>query len=96
MGDRILTQHPEKKKGVNIQRDKYEQVRDAIQASLREEVTQTFQALGEAINQKLAGNFDGSIGWYFTSAKLDLEARGVIVCERRSGHPQMIRLTTNE
>ena len=96
MGDRILTQHPEKKKGVKIQRDKYEQVRDAIQASLREEGAQTFQALGEAINQKLAGNFDGSIGWYFTTVKLDLEARGVIVCERRSGQPQMIRLATNE
>jgi len=96
MGDRILTQHPEKKKGVNIRRDKYEQVRDAIQVSLREEGAQTFQALSEAVNQKLGGNFDGSIGWYFTTVKLDLEARGVIVCERRSGQPQMIQLATNE
>ena len=95
MGDRILTQHPEKKKGVNIRRDKYEQVRDAIQASLREDGAQTFQALGEAINQKLAGNFDGSIGWYFTTVKLDLEARGSIVCERKSEQPQMIRWAKN-
>jgi hypothetical protein len=37
MEDRILTQHPQKKKGVNIRQDKYEQVREAIEASLREE-----------------------------------------------------------
>jgi len=96
MADRILTQHPEKKKGVNIRRDKYEQVRDAIEASLREEGVQTFQTLGEAVNQRLAGNFDGSIGWYYTTVKLDLEARGVIFCERKSGQPQMIRLAANQ
>ena len=92
MEDRILTQHPEKKMGVNIQRDKYEQVRDAIEASLSEEGAQTFHALGEAVSQKLVGNFDGSISWYYTTVKLDLEERGVIVCERRSGQPQRIRL----
>lgn len=96
MDDRILTQHPEKKKGVNIRRKKYEQVRDAIEVSLREEGAQTFQALGEAVNQKLTGNFDGSIGWYYTTVKLDLEARGVIICERKPGQPQMIRLATDK
>ena len=92
MEDRILTQHPKKKKGGNIQQDKYEKVRDAIEVSLREEGVQTFHALGEAVNQKLAGNFDGSISWYFTTVKLDLEAHGVIVCHRKNGQPQMIRL----
>ena len=91
MEDRILTQHPKKKKGVHIRRDKYEQVRDAIKVSLREEGAQSFQALGEAVNQKLADNFDGSIGWYYTTVKLDLEARGEI--ERIPGsRPQMLRL----
>jgi hypothetical protein len=92
MEDRILTQHPEKKKGVNIRRDKYNLVRSTIEAPLREEGTQTFQTLGEAVNQKLTGKFDGSIGWYFTTVKLDMGVRGVIVCECKSGQPQMIRL----
>jgi hypothetical protein len=51
--------------------------------------------LNEAVSQKLTGDFEGSIGWYFTTVKLDLEARGVIICERKSGQPQMIRLAEN-
>lgn len=92
MQERILTQHPEKKKGVNIRRDKYDQMRRAIEAVLHAEGPQTFQSLNEKVHQKLAGNFDGSISWYFTTIKLDLEARGVVVCERKSGQPQTIRL----
>lgn len=92
MEERIMTQHPQKKSGVNIRRDKYEQVRAAIEDTLKENGAQTFQALNESVGQKLEGNFDGSIGWYFTTVKLDLEARGVVVCERKSGQPQMIRL----
>ena len=92
MEERILTLHPEKKKGVNISRSKYDQIRSAIQAALEESGPYTFQGLNEAVTHKLAGKFDGSIRWYFTTVKLDLEARGVIICERKSGQPQMIRL----
>lgn len=95
MEDRILTRHPRKKNGVNIQREKYEQVRIAIKLALKENGPQTFQALSEAVGQKLKGNFDGSIGWYCTTVKLDLEARGTLVCERKSGQPQMIRWVEN-
>lgn len=91
MEDRILTQHPENKKGVNIRRDKYDQVRAAIESALKETGPLTFQALNEAVQQQLEGVFEGSIGWYYTTVKLDLEARGVIICERKSGMPQMIR-----
>jgi len=92
MEERIMTQHPQKKSGANIRRDKYEQVRAAIEEALHENGTQTFEALNDTVGQKLEGNFEGSIGWYFTTVKLDLEARGVVVCERKSGQPQMIRL----
>jgi hypothetical protein len=95
MEDRIMTQHPQKKSGVNIQRDKYEQVRSAIELVLRTNGPQSFQALNNAVGQELAGNFDGSIGWYFTTVKLDLEARGEIICERKSGQPQMIHWAEN-
>jgi len=92
MEERIMTQHPQKKNGANIRRDKYEQVRAAIEDALQENGAQTFEALNDTVGQKLEGKFEGSIGWYFTTVKLDLEARGVVVCERKSGQPQMIRL----
>jgi hypothetical protein len=59
---------------------------------LKENGPQTFQTLNEAVSEKLEGNFDGSIGWYFTTVKLDLEARGVLACERKAGQPQMVHL----
>jgi hypothetical protein len=86
-----MTKHPEKKEGVNIQRDKYEQMCSAIELALKENGPQTFQALNQAVVQKLEGNFEGSIGWYYTTVKLDLEARGEI--ERISGSkPQTLRI----
>ena len=90
-----MTKHPQIKSGVNIQRDKYEQVCTAIESALKENGPQTFQSLNEVVGQKLEGKFDGSIGWYYTTVKLDLEARGVLVCERKSGQPQMIRWAGN-
>jgi hypothetical protein len=95
MEDRILTQHPENKQGTRISRNKYEQMCTAIEQSLQEQNPLGFKALNEAVHQKLDGNFDGSIGWYFTTVKLDLEARGVVVCERKSGQPQMIHWARN-
>ena len=90
MDERILTRHPEDKQGVNIRRDKYEQMRAAIKAVLWDGEPLSFGALNQAVSQELQGEFDGSISWYFTTVKLDLEARGVIHCERTSGKPQMI------
>jgi len=95
MEDRIMTQHPEKKQGTHIRRDKYEQMYTAIEEVLQEQGPLGFKALNEAVNRKLEGKFDGSIGWYFTTVKLDLEARGVVVCERESGQPQMIHWAKN-
>lgn len=90
MSDKILTQHPEGKHGVNIDRTKYDQVRSAILDALAGPGELTFQELNEAVGRRLEGRFDGSIGWYFTTVKLDLEARGEI--ERLPGsRPQRIR-----
>lgn len=53
----------------------------------------TFAQLGEHVSDEIESEFDGSISWYYTTVKLDLEARGEI--ERLgSNSPQKIRLTS--
>lgn len=75
---RILTRHPQGKQGVNIETAKYEAMAAAIVAALREEGDLTFRELEQAVTRRLAGSFDGSIPWYLTTVKLDLEARQVL------------------
>lgn len=90
--ERIMTLHPDEgKSGVNISKHKYDAMHAAILKALEEEDEPTFHGLGDAVGRQLEGNFDGSIGWYYTTVKLDLEARGVI--ERvRGSRPQRLRL----
>jgi len=92
MTEKIQTLHPDpEKQGVNINKAKYEAVRFAILENLQSKGEMAFQGLMNAVHEELADNFDGSIGWYYTTVKLDLEARGEI--ERVPGSkPQMIRL----
>ncbi len=92
MDERIMTLHPAGKTGVNIERVKYDAVCQAILASVGESGELAFQELPGAVAGRLPAGFDGSIGWYTTTVKLDLEARGLI--ERVPGQsPQMLRLT---
>lgn len=91
MGERILTLHPAGKQGVNIDRSKYDLVRQAILASLAQRGEIPFGELPAVVEASLASPFDGSIAWYTVSVKLDLEARGLI--ERVPGRsPQVVRL----
>jgi hypothetical protein len=89
--ERIQTLNPDaNKKGVNISRAKYEQMRAAILAILEKAEPQTFYGLLDRVEKLLGDSFEGSISWYYTSVKLDLEARGEI--ERIAGtSPQQIR-----
>jgi hypothetical protein len=90
MEERILTRHPEKgKQGVRISRAKYDQMRAAIIATLRTRGEITFTDLAQAINAQLRGKFDGSIMWYVTTVKLDLEARKVIRRVPKTKPPQL-------
>lgn len=87
--ERITTLHPAGKSGANILKTKYEAVASAILDALADGEL-AFQSLTEAVQQRLAGNFEGSISWYVTTVKLDLEARGQI--ERIAGSsPQRLR-----
>lgn len=91
MDEKILTLHPQGKQGVNISKEKYDTVRRAIVDSLADRGEMSFWGLVEDVNRKLADNFGGSVNWYVTTVKLDLEARGRI--ERLAGSsPQRLRL----
>jgi hypothetical protein len=85
-----MTLHPAGKHGVNISRDKYTQVKTVILTIISSHGELTFKELLRLGKIELSGKFDGSIPWYLTTVKLDLEARGMI---RRSGVPQRLRLS---
>ena len=88
---RIMTRHPDGKQGVNIAREKYDLIRCTILEILQDERELPFLELGRKIKERLGDNFDGSVTWYYTTVKLDLEARGEI--ERVPGKtPQHLKL----
>jgi hypothetical protein len=87
----IRTLHPEKKQGVNISREKYEIICEAILSVLRTQKEMTFMNLSRAVEKEVHGNFEGSVTWYVTTVKLDLEARGLV--KRVPGsRPQLVKL----
>jgi hypothetical protein len=92
MVDRIMTLHPDpNKRGVNISREKYERVCSAILEAVKTHSEITFSDLVKAVQERLGDHFDGSIPWYVTTVKLDLEARQMI--ERIPGSsPQRLRI----
>lgn len=92
MTERIKTLHPQGKAGVNIEKHKYDLVRQAILDAIRQRGVIPFSELPAAVEANLTHPLDGSIGWYTTTVKLDLEARGEI--ERIPGRsPQQLRLS---
>jgi hypothetical protein len=91
--EKILTLHPENKQGVNIDKKKYDVIRAAISTVLAEEREILFKDLSPKVTQKLEGHFDGSISWYVTTVKLDLEARGVLERVPHSS-PQRLQLAS--
>ena len=91
MEEKILTLHPDGKQGVNISKEKYETIRQAILSILGEQGETFFKDLPAGVEPKLERDFDGSISWYVITVKLDLEARGLIIRVPKSS-PQRLRL----
>ena len=87
----IRTLHPQKKQGVNISKDKYEIIRQAILSTLHTHKEISFMNLSRAVEKQVGDTFDGSVMWYVTTVNLDLEARGEI---RRvpNSRPQLIKI----
>jgi hypothetical protein len=91
MKDTIRTLHPEKKQGVNISKEKYDIIRNAILSTMNMQKEITFRNLSRAVEKEVNGTFDGSVMWYVTTVKLDLEARGEIKRVPNS-RPQLVKL----
>jgi hypothetical protein len=87
--EKTLTRHPLGKSGKNITRQKYETVKEAILAALKNREL-THAELFRRLNDGLKNKFAGNISWYGETVKLDLEARKMI--ERTSSKPQKYRL----
>tara|TARA_R110002074_G_scaffold133619_1_gene277311 strand:+ start:121 stop:411 length:291 start_codon:yes stop_codon:yes gene_type:complete len=91
MEDRLLTLHPEGKKGVNILVSKYTIMKEFILKTLSEREKISYKELNKLANASLKDSFEGSVAWYLVSVKLDLEARKII--ERIPGtSPHLLRL----
>lgn len=92
MKDTIRTLHPEKKQGVKISKEKYDLIRKAILSTMDTQKEITFMNLSRAVEKQVNGSFDGSVQWYVTTVKLDMEARGEI---RRvpNSRPQLVKLS---
>lgn len=91
MEERIMTLHPQGKSGVNIDKRKYDVMSRAIVDSIQSHGEITFTDLTDNVRRKLNGKFEGSINWYVTTVKLDLEARGTIERVPKSS-PQRLRM----
>lgn len=91
MKDTIRTLHPEKKQGVNISREKYEIIRKTILSVLKQNKEMTFMKLARAVEKEVRGTFEGSVTWYVTTVKLDMEARGEVKRVPNS-RPQLVKL----
>ena len=91
MEDKFLTQHPQGKRGVSMSRAKYGLIRETILELIRDYGEISLTELLMRCEQMLVNKLEGSISWYTTWVKLDLESRGEI--ERvPNASPQKIRL----
>ena len=87
----IRTLHPAKKQGVNISKEKYEIIREAMLCVLKTQKEISFMNLSRAVEKEVNGKFEGSVTWYVTTVKLDLEARGIVKRVPNS-RPQLVKL----
>ncbi len=75
---RIMTLHPQGKKGVHILKRWYDIIKEFILNTIKEHGEISYQRLDKLAVQQLKKTFDGKVGWYVVSVKLDLEAQKII------------------
>ena len=76
--EKIMTLHPQGKKGVNILKRRYDVIKEYILKTVEDRGQITYKQLDKLAFMDLSDSFDGKVGWYVVSVKLDLEARKII------------------
>jgi len=76
--EKILTLHPQGKKGTNILRRRYEVIKDFLLQKIVEHGEISYEELSDMAVAELSETFDGKVIWYVVTVKLDLEARQII------------------
>ena len=90
MNEKILTLNPDPaKKGVKIDKDRYENMRSVILEILKANGPLSSSKLVEAVVATIEANgkVDYSVGWCAMAVKLDLEARSEICYDRSVKKP---------
>ncbi len=90
MDDKILTKNPDpNKKGVKIDKDRYDFVRGEILALLKEKGPMGAMTMVQEMDERLGGDEKAgfSVGWYATAIRLDMEARGELIYNRGDKKP---------
>jgi hypothetical protein len=91
--EKFMTLNPDKNKsGVNIDKEKYDIIKQAIRQVFKERKDVSYSTLTNLIKARLADSFTGSIRWYVEVVKLDMEARKMIV-RIPNTKPQMYKLS---
>ena len=83
--------HPKGKAGVNIEKAKYDVIRNFILSTLSKAGEMRFDALTDLAVEQVGPGFDGKVVWYMVTVKLDLEARKLIERVPRTS-PHALRL----
>lgn len=89
--ERILTLHPEGKKGVNILKSKYEITRECLLGIFVEFPEISHKDLTSLSKERLSGKLEGNASWYMETVLLDLTARGIV--EKIATKPVMLRIS---
>ncbi|MDO5970332.1 hypothetical protein Q4Q35_11000 [Flavivirga aquimarina] len=76
--NKILTLHPQGKKGVNILKRRYDVIKEFIIDTIEQHGEISYESMNDLAVEKLTKSFDGKVVWYIVTVKLDLEARGII------------------
>ena len=76
--ERILTLHPDGKKGKNILRSKYEIMRECLMGIFADFPELSHKDLTRITNERMEGKLEGGISWFMETVLLDLMARGEI------------------
>ena len=76
--EKIITLHPQGKKGVNILKRRYDTIKEYIISTIKKHNEISFDELSDMAVEELSESFDGKVLWYVVTVKLDLEAREII------------------